>query len=150
MTGLLPYLKYIYGDTVESYFSAGEVSMQSKQIWDKEKGGVIGEDDEFISSMTAEESWLYDDIEVIGNTNRKTGNAASEPIIKIDAKNMVSRDIPDVDDNATLPSLDIKVEDIEEEGDPMLNDILHTPPPMQRTIINDDSTISSNITMDMH
>ena len=31
MTGLLPYLKSLYGDSVESYFSPGAVGMQSKQ-----------------------------------------------------------------------------------------------------------------------
>ena len=49
MTGLLPYLKGEYGDSVETYFSQGAVTMQSKQRWDSEKGGVIGEDDEFIT-----------------------------------------------------------------------------------------------------
>ena len=55
MTGLLPYLRSIHGHTVESYFSAGAVSMQSKQRLNKEKDGVIREDDKLISSMTAEE-----------------------------------------------------------------------------------------------
>ena len=56
MTGLLPYLKSQYGDTVESYFSPGAVTMQSKQRWDEDKGGVIGEDDTFITSTSAEDS----------------------------------------------------------------------------------------------
>ena len=36
--------------------------MQSKQLWDKEKGGVIGEYDEVISSVTGKDSWLDDTV----------------------------------------------------------------------------------------
>ena len=69
MTGLLPYLKSLYSDTVESYFSPGTVGMQSKQRWYKEKGGAIGEDDDFISSTSAEYSW-WDDEEVKNETGK--------------------------------------------------------------------------------
>jgi len=37
MTGLLPYLRSLYGATIESYFLQGAVSMQSRQHWGKEK-----------------------------------------------------------------------------------------------------------------
>ena len=51
MTGLIQYLKLFYSNTVESYFSPGAASTQSNQQWDKTKGGVIGEDDEFVASI---------------------------------------------------------------------------------------------------
>ena len=57
MTVLLPYLKSQYGDTVESYFSPGAVTMKSKQRWDEDKVVVIGVDDTFITSTSAEDSW---------------------------------------------------------------------------------------------
>ena len=37
ITDLLPYLKSLYGDLVESYLSPGAISIQSKQRWNKEK-----------------------------------------------------------------------------------------------------------------
>ena len=97
MTGLLPYLKSIYGDTVESYFSQGAVSMQSNQRWDKDKGGVIGKDDEFIARASTSDSW-WDDDDII-NTGGKH--------IKVvfDAKNVVSRNVPNEEDNRSLPIL---------------------------------------------
>ena len=56
--------------------------------------------------MTAEESWWDDNVyEVNRSTNRTVENDGSRPTIKVDTTNVVSRDIPDVDDNATLPSL---------------------------------------------
>ena len=71
MTGLLPYLKSLYSDTVESYFSQGAVSIQSKQLWDKGKGGVIGDDDEFVSSTSAEDSWRDDDLDTDGSADKQ-------------------------------------------------------------------------------
>ena len=56
MTGLLPHLKYQYGDTVESYLSPGAVTMQSKQRWNEDTEGIIGEDDTFITSTSVEDS----------------------------------------------------------------------------------------------
>ena len=141
MTGLLPYLKSLYGDSVESYFSPGAVGMQSKQRWDHEKGGVIGEDDEFITSASAEDSW-WDEDDV-----PKDGKQATQRIT-IDAKNVVSREVPDAEDNNSLPSLHTKADDVEECDGSVLKDLLNAPPPMRRTIANDESTISSNITMD--
>ena len=140
MTGLLPYLKSLYGDSDESDFSPGTVSMQSKQRWDKEKGGVIGEDDEFISSTSAEDSWWDEDI-------TPTDGGATKRVT-IDAKNVVSRDVLDEDDNNTLPSLHTKADNVEEDDGTALNDMLNAPPPTRRTIVNDESTISSNLTMD--
>ena len=56
--------------------------------------------------------------------------------------------MPDIGDNDTLPSLQIKVENMEEDSNVTMNNLLHTPSPMRRSIVNDTSTISSNITMD--
>ena len=61
---------------------------------------------------------------------------------------MVSRDVPDEDDNNTLPSLHTKADDVEEDDETAMKDMLNAPPPMRRTIVNDESTISSNLTMD--
>ena len=140
MTGLLPYLKSMYGDSVESYFSPGAVGMQSKQRWDQEKGGVIGEDDEFISSTSGETSWWDEDLETDGNQRTQR--------ITIDAKNVVTRDVPDAVDSNSLPSLHTKADEGEEDDGAAMNDLLNAPPPVRRTNVNDDSTITSNLTMD--
>ena len=61
---------------------------------------------------------------------------------------MVSRDISDVDDNTTLPFLQTKADEMEEEGDTTIHDILIAPHPIHQTIVNNESTISSSLTMD--
>ena len=66
----------------------------------------------------------------------------------VDAKNVFSLEVPDTDDNNALPSLYTKAGEIEEDGVTMIQNILAAPPPMQRTVINDESTISSNFIMD--
>lgn len=82
--------------------------MQSKQRWNKDKGGVIGEDNVFIISMSTEDSWWDDadeddeeqiDRKVAVDTSKKKKN---------DTKNVVTREVPDVEDNETLPSLHTK------------------------------------------
>lgn len=118
-------MKLLYDDTVESYFSTGAIAMQSKQMWDKDKGVVIGEDDEFISFMTVEESWWDDNVNKTNETiNRTVGNTDSTHTMKVDAKYVLSRDIHNVDDNATLPSLKTKTTEMEEDGDATIHDIL--------------------------
>ena len=115
--------------------------MQSKQRWDQEKGGVIGEDDEFISSTSGEASWWDEDLDVTDGKQRTQR-------ITIDAKNVVSRDVPDADDTNSLPSLHTKADEGEDDDGAALNDLLNAPPPVRRTNVNDDSTITSNLTMD--
>ena len=56
MTGLLLYLKSLYGASVESYFSPDAFSIQSKQRRDKNKDRIIGEDDEFIANVSKSDS----------------------------------------------------------------------------------------------
>ena len=148
MTGSLPYLKSFYGNTVKLYFSPGAVSMQSKQRWDKEKGGVIGEDEKSISSMTGVDSW-WDKTEgnAVGTPSQRNVAIGATKKTSIDAKNVVTIDIPDVNDNETLPLPHIKAGEGDEDNTTM-NDIITAPPPMIRTLVNDKSTISSNITMD--
>ena len=149
MTGLLPYLKSQYGDTVESYFSPGAVTMQSKQRWDEDKGGVIGEDDTFITSTSAEDSWWdeeNDDAEEDNSKRKIAVDTSKKP--KIDAKRVVNAEEPDVEDDNTLPSLHTKAGEDEIVDDTTMNEILASPPPMKRNIVNDDSTITSNLTMD--
>lgn len=72
--------------------------------------------------------------------NRTTGNVGSTSTIKIYAKNVVARYISGVDDNSTLSFLYTHDDKVEEEDT--------APPPMYYTIVNDDFTISSNLTMD--
>ena len=74
--------------------------------------------------------------EANGTTNKTVGNNGSTPTIKVKAKNVLSRDIPDVDDNATLPSLQTNADKMEEEGDTALHNILNVPPPIRRKIVN--------------
>ena len=97
--------------------------------------------DEFISSTSAEDSWWDNGISTTGEeqgTNR----------ITIDARNVVSREVPDEDDNNILPSLHTKADEVEENNGTVLKDMLNAPPLMQRTIVNDKSSISRSITMD--
>ena len=70
----------------------------NKKKWKKDKGKVIGEDDEFISSILVKNSWWDDDIGM-------TEGAQGTKRITIDAKNMVFPDVPDNNDNNTLPSI---------------------------------------------
>ena len=66
-----------------------------------------------------------------------------------DAKNVVSREVSDTEDNDALPSLRTKTDAVEEGGNEAMHDLLNDPTsPVWRTILNDESTISSNITMD--
>ena len=114
--------------------------MQSKQRWDKKRGGFIGEDNEFVSSTSAEDSWWVNNITT-------TGGEQGTKLITIDAKNVVSREVPDEDDNNTLSSLHTRVDEVEEDDGTALKDMLYAHPLMRRTIVDNDSTISSNITM---
>ena len=81
--------------------------MQSNQRWDKENGGVIGEDDELISFTSAEDSWWDEDVEITG-VHKVTKR------VTINTRSVVSRDAPDNCDNNTLPSLNTKADDVEE------------------------------------
>ena len=141
MAGLLPYLKSKYGDSVESYFSQGAVAMQSRQRWDKDKGGLVGEDEIGITNESKSDSW-WDDEEIADITG--------EPKVVIDATKVTTRDIPDEEDNASLPSLNTKVEgeDTVENNVETMQTLLNAPPPLRRTTTNDDTTISSSLTMD--
>ena len=97
--------------------------------------------DEFISSTSAEDSWWDNGISTTGEeqgTNR----------ITIDARNVVSREVPDEDDNNILPSLHTKADEVEENNGTVLKDMLNAPPFIRCTIVNNESTISSNITTD--
>ena len=140
MTGLLPYLKGEYGDSVESYFSQGAVAMQSKQRWDNDKGGVIGEDDEFIATASKSESWWDDEDSDDANTNDK-------PKVVIDAKNIITRDVPDEEDNASIPTLNTKAEGEGVDNAAMMQSMLSEPPPLRRNNTNDDTTVSSSLNM---
>ena len=60
----------------------------------------------------------------------------------------MTREVPDAEDNNSLPSLHTKADDVEENDGSVLKNLLYAPPPMRRTIVNDESTISSNLTMD--
>ena len=143
MAGLLPYLKSKYGDSVESYFSQGAVAMQSRQRWDKDKGGLVGEDEVCITNESKSDSW-WDDEDVDETT------ATGEPKVVIDATKVITRDVPDEEDNASLPSLNTKVEgdDTVENNVATMQKLLNAPPPLRRTTTNDDTTISSSLTMD--
>ena len=60
----------------------------------------------------------------------------------------MSKEEPDVDDDNTLPSLQTKSGEDEAGDDTQMNDILISPPSMKRSIVNEESTITSNLTMD--
>ena len=67
---------------------------------------------------------------------------------KIDAKNAINRDVPDVEDNQPLPFLHTKAGEDEEDESTVMQNILSLPPTMRRSVANDESTITSNLTMD--
>ena len=60
----------------------------------------------------------------------------------------MSKKESDVDDANTLPSLHTKAREDEAGDNTTINDILISPPPMKRSIVNNESTITSNLTMD--
>ena len=89
--------------------------MQSKQMCHNDKVGVIVEDDEFITSVSTVDSWWDNDQEDIqGASKRKAGITK----VIVDTKNFIPREILDTDDNITLPSLNIKADELEEDGTP--------------------------------
>ena len=65
-----------------------------------------------------------------------------------DANNVVSREVPDTDDNDIFSSLQTKSDNVNEGDNDVMNEFLNNPSPIRRTIPNDESTIASNITMD--
>jgi len=113
------------------------------------KGGIVGEDDKFIASTFAEDSW-WDDVteEEEDQSGRKVAIDISKKA-KIDVKNVLSSDVPGVEDNNTLPSLHTKSGEDEEGGATAMQEILISPPPMRRIVANDELTITSNLTMDI-
>lgn len=80
---------------------------------------------------------------MIGTTKCTTVNYK----VVVDAKNGVSCDLQDADDNLTLPSINTKVDEVKEDGVPAIQYILAALSPMHRTNMNDESIISSNLTM---
>ena len=122
--------------------------MKSKQRWDKDKGGFIGEDDEFITSTSAEDSWWDDATEEEEDQSGRKGAIDTSKKAEIVAKNIISRDVPNIEDNKTLPSLHKKAGEDEEGGATAMKEILMLSPPMQRKVANNESTITSNLTMD--
>ena len=84
--------------------------------------------------------WWDEDVEITG------GHKATRRVT-IDAKNVVSRDVSDNCDNNIFLSLNNKADDVEEDDTTAMKDMLNEPPPMRRTIVNDESTISSSLTM---
>ena len=57
MSGLLPYLKTEYGDSVIQYFNEDCITMIDLQKWDKDKGGIINEDDAMLSKFAQLSLW---------------------------------------------------------------------------------------------
>ena len=85
-----------------------------------------------------------------------TNNTSSKCRVFIDAtkkshqgSKCCFRDIPDINDKNTLLLLQTKADEIDKAVNHNTQDLLHAPPPMYRTIINDKSTISNKITMDI-
>ena len=94
-------------------------SYSQKQIRDSEKGGVIGEDDEFIATVSKSDSWWDDD-------EAEDKNAKYNKVV-IDAKTIVTREVPDEEDNASLPTLNTKVEGDEEYNIATMQSMLSGP-----------------------
>ena len=125
---------------VPSAVHAGAVAMQSKQRWYSDKGGVIGEDDKFIATASKSESWWDDE-------DSDDANSTDKPKVVIDAKNSITRDVPDEEDNASIPTLNTKVEGEGVDNAAMMQSMLSEPPPLRRNNTNDDTTVSSSLTM---
>lgn len=71
-------------------------------------GGVVGEDDEFIASASAEDSWWDGANEEEDKSGRKVVIDTSKEAT-IDAKTIVSSNVPDVENYNTLPFLHTKI-----------------------------------------
>ena len=104
---------------------------------------MIGEDNEFVATASKLDSW-WDDDEAEDTTTK------DKPKVVIDATNVVTREVPDEEDNDLLPTLNTKVESDEDDNVATMQAILNVPPPVRCTIVDDDTTISSSLTIDAH
>ena len=134
MTGLLAYLKTEYGSSVEKYFTPDCREMQSAQVWDKEKGGIVNEDDELLAEVTKGSLW-WD----IDPTN------ATKVIVDV-SKVESNTAIVNQDDNS-LPTVNTK--------STISNGVAEVPlAPLAKAILtstnppNDSATVSSGLTLD--
>lgn len=63
---------------------------------------------------------------------------------------MFTRDIRYTCNNKTLPSLHTKADELEKVVNTTIQEFHTVPLHIRRTLVNDESKISSNITMDIH
>ena len=70
-----------------------------------------------------------------------------KPKVVIDATKVITRNVPDEDDSPSLSSLNTKVEGDNEDKFETMQKMLDAPPLLRRTTTNDDTTISSILTM---
>lgn len=136
MAGLYPYLRSIYGDTVEQYFSIETTSLQGKQTWDPAQGGVVGEDDMAMSGICGDEPWWEIGVET---------DTVPKYNISVDVSNITSGKVVPVPDDGSIPSINTRKTSVPNVS---VAAMLNAPPPVQPQRSLDDATVSSGVTLD--
>ena len=136
MAGLYPYLRSIYGDTVEQYFSPETTSLQGKQTWDPAQGGVVGEDDMAMSGICGDEPWWEIGVET---------DTVPQHNVLVDVSNITSGKVVPVPDDGSIPSINTRKTSVPNVS---VAAMLNAPPPVQPQRSLDDATISSGVTLD--
>ena len=136
MTGLLAYLKSIYGTVVEEYFTEDCIAMQAHQKWDMAKGGIINDDDDMLALAQETPSWW----------DEATINADQKVVDEV--PNIVTSKVPTETDNDSLPTCNTKsVSPVELQLPSLVTKILNDKPP-DSPRKGDAGTVSSGLTLD--
>ena len=137
MSGLLAYLKTEYGDSVKQYFNEDCLIMQDAQKWDKDKGGIINEDDLMLAESAQTSSWWDEE-----QTDKK------QPKVVVDLSKVVTSEVNGKYDNESLPTVNTREEsphDIQLPG--LANLILNKSAPSTDPL-KETATVTSALTLD--
>ena len=139
MTGLLAYLKAEYGTSVEKYFTPDCRELQGGQTWDKEKGGIINEDDEMLANVSKDKSWW--DIED-SPTDNKVIVDVSKVVTESKITNQDDHSLPTVNTHSTT-----SIGKVDNKLSAAAQALLISPAPLHNPIA-DTATVSSGLTLD--
>ena len=137
MSGLLAYLRTEYGDSVEKYFNEDCLMMQGSQKWDKDKGGILNEDDTLLTESAQTSSW-WDNNQPEKKQNR----------VVVDVSKINTSEVNEKIDNVSLPTVNTKEDNPQELQLPGLaNFILNNPVPAAEQN-KETATVTSALTLD--
>ena len=137
MSGLLPYLKNEYGESVKQYFNEDCITMQDLQKWDKDKGGIVNEDDAMMSEFANSSSWW--DVDQAEKT---------EKTIVVDVSKVVTTETITKNDDASLPTVNTKEENPNDIQLPGLSKVILNKSVPQMENPKDTATVTSALTLD--